>query len=124
MGPVIAIAVLLVLGWAFLWLPSQRRQRAHKAMQDDIEAGDEIITAGGIHADVRAVVDDRLEVEIAPNVIVTLDRRAVAAVARDVEVEVEQLEPGDEVPDDGDADHDRSADAEVVPAARDDGPVA
>jgi preprotein translocase subunit YajC len=90
MGPVIAIAVLLILGWAFLWLPSQRRQRAHKAMQDDIEAGDEIITAGGIHGRVVTAEDEVVEVEIAPAVKVKLDRRAVAAVARDVEVEADE----------------------------------
>jgi len=84
MGPVIAIAVLLVLGWAFLWLPSQRRQRAHKAMQDDIEAGDEIITAGGIHGTVREAAHAELRIEIAPGTLVTLDRRAVAAVAREI----------------------------------------
>jgi preprotein translocase subunit YajC len=84
MGPVIAIAVLLILGWAFLWLPSQRRQRAHKAMQDDIEAGDEIITAGGIHGTVREAAETELRIEIAPGTLVTLDRRAVAAVAREI----------------------------------------
>jgi preprotein translocase subunit YajC len=84
MGPVIAIAVLLILGWAFLWLPSQRRQRAHKAMQDDIEAGDEIITAGGIHGTVREAAEAELRIEIAPGTLVTLDRRAVAAVAREI----------------------------------------
>ena len=84
MGPVIAIAVLLILAWAFLWLPSQRRQRAHKAMQDDIEAGDEIITAGGIHGTVREAAEAELRIEIAPDTVVTLDRRAVAAVAREV----------------------------------------
>jgi preprotein translocase subunit YajC len=84
MGPVIAIVVLLVLGWLFLWLPSQRRQRAHKAMQDDVDEGDEIITAGGIHGIVRETGEAELRVEIAPGTVVTLDRRAVAAVARDV----------------------------------------
>jgi preprotein translocase subunit YajC len=84
MGPVIAIVVLLVLGWLFLWLPSQRRQRAHRAMQDDIDEGDEIITAGGIHGIVRETGSVELRVEIAPGTVVTLDRRAVAAVAREV----------------------------------------
>ena len=84
MGPVIGIAVLLILAWAFLWLPSQRRQRAHKAMQDDIEAGDEIITAGGIHGTVREAAEAELRIEIAPGTLVTLDRRAVAAVAREI----------------------------------------
>jgi preprotein translocase subunit YajC len=71
MGPVIAIAVLLVLGYIFLVVPSRRRQRAHQAMQDEIAAG-----------------EDELRVEIAPGTVVTLDRRAVAAVARTL--------PGDE----------------------------
>ena len=84
MGPVIAVAVLLVLGWLFLWLPSRRRQRSHEAMQDDINEGDEIITAGGIHGIVRESGEAELRVEIAPGTVVTLDRRAVAAVARDI----------------------------------------
>ena len=84
MGPLIAVAVLLVLGWLFLWLPSQRRQRAHRAMQDEVAEGDEIITAGGIHGVVRETGDGELRVEIAPGTVVTLDRRAVAAVAREV----------------------------------------
>ncbi len=50
-------------------------------MQDELEVGDEIITAGGLHAIVRELGEDELRVEIAPNVVVTLDRRAVAAVA-------------------------------------------
>ncbi len=90
MGPVIGIAILLALGWLFLVLPSRRRQRAHQAMQDEIEAGDEIITAGGIHGVVREAGEDELRLEIAPATVVTLDRRAVAAVARP--------HPGEEAP--------------------------
>jgi preprotein translocase subunit YajC len=84
MRPLIVIAVLFALAWLFLVLPSRRRQRAHAAMQDEIEVGNEIITAGGIHATVREAGDEELKVEIAPGVVVTLDRRAVAAVARDL----------------------------------------
>ncbi len=90
MGPVIGIAILLALGWLFLVLPSRRRQRAHQAMQDEIEAGDEIITAGGIHGVVREAGEDELRLQIAPGTVVTLDRRAVAAVARP--------HPGEEAP--------------------------
>jgi len=93
MGPVIGIAILLALGWLFLVLPSRRRQRAHQAMQDEIEAGDEIITAGGIHGVVREAGEDELRLEIAPGTVVTLDRRAVAAVARDAPAEEIPPEP-------------------------------
>ena len=56
-------------------------------MQDSVEAGDEIITAGGLHGTVKEIDDETAKVEIAPNVVVTLDRRAIAAVATEIEVE-------------------------------------
>jgi preprotein translocase subunit YajC len=95
------LIVILIAVWALFVLPARRRQRSHSAMQDSIELGDEIITAGGLHATVQELGDSQLQVEIAPGVVVTLDRRAVAAVAREVEVEVEpngeeELEPNGE----------------------------
>ena len=99
MSGFLVILVLLGLIWLFVILPVRRRQRAqtasHEAMQDSLAVGDEIITAGGMYAFVRAIDDDRLEIEIAPNVIATLDRRAVAAVAEDID---------DDPDDEGDAD--------------------
>jgi preprotein translocase subunit YajC len=95
----LAIVVLLGLLWVFVVLPVRRRQRAtaaaHEAMQDSLAPGDEVITAGGLYATIRSIEDDRLEIEIAPGVIATLDRRAVAAVADDPE--------DDPADDDGDA---------------------
>jgi preprotein translocase subunit YajC len=82
-GPLIVIAIVLAAGWVFLVMPARRRQREHAAMQNDIEPGNEIISAGGIHGIVREAGEGELRVEIAPGVLVTLDRRAVAAVARD-----------------------------------------
>jgi preprotein translocase subunit YajC len=83
------IVILAAVIWFTFVLPARRRRTSHAAMQDSVELGDEIITAGGLHGFVRELGDERLRVEIAPDVVVTLDRRAVAAVARDVEVEVE-----------------------------------
>lgn len=84
--------VLIVVVWAAVWflfiVPSRRRRTSHTSMQDSVGIGDEIITAGGLHAFVREIDDDQLRVEIAPGVVATLDRRAVAAVAREIEVEV------------------------------------
>jgi preprotein translocase subunit YajC len=104
MAVLIIIVVLLALAWLFLVLPTRRRQRSHAAMQDEIEAGDEIITAGGIHGVVREAAEKELRVEIADGVVVRLDRRAVAAVA-------------EEVPADADADAAKGAAAEDLSAA-------
>ncbi len=85
------LILILILGavWVLFFLPARRRSRAHAAMQHSIEVGDEIITAGGLHASVRELDDAQLQVEIAPGVVVTVDRRAVAAVAQEIEVEVD-----------------------------------
>jgi preprotein translocase subunit YajC len=106
---VIVIVVLAALGWvswAFLVRPAKHRQRSHQAMQDAVVAGDEIITAGGLHAVVREAEDDALRIEVAPGVVVTLDRRAVAAVAVEepadapaAELDVEPASEADPAPD-------------------------
>jgi preprotein translocase subunit YajC len=85
------LILILVLGgvWLLFVVPARRRQRSHASMQDSVEVGDEIITAGGLHGSVREIDEDAVRLEIAPGIVVTLDRRAVAAVAREVEVEVE-----------------------------------
>jgi preprotein translocase subunit YajC len=99
----IVVVVLLGLVWLFIVLPVRRRQRAtsalHEAMQDSLVVGDEIITAGGLYAVVREIDHDRLEIEIAPDVIVSLDRRAVAAVAEDAEEDEDDEDDVDDVED-------------------------
>jgi preprotein translocase subunit YajC len=95
-GGFLILIVLLGGVWLLFVVPARRRRGSHEAMQQAIDLGDEIITAGGLHATVREVGEDQLQVEIAPGVVVTLDRRAVAAVAREVDVEVER--DGDAAP--------------------------
>jgi preprotein translocase subunit YajC len=81
------ILILLVLFWFVIIVPQRRRQKAHRAMQDSVTLGDEIITAGGLHGEVVRMEGEVVRVEIAPNVVVRLDRRAIAAVARDIDEE-------------------------------------
>ena len=99
-GFIILLVGLGVLMWLLLIRPQRKRSNQQIAMQDQLRAGDEIITAGGIHATVKSIEDDVLEIEIARGTIVRLDRRAVAAIVS-VEEESED-EPEEPVPtDDG-----------------------
>jgi preprotein translocase subunit YajC len=95
MGGFIIILILFAAIWLIFVMPARRRRNQHAAMQDSVEVGNEIITAGGLHGIVTAMV------EVAPSVVVRLDRRAIAAVARDVEEPVEEIEPAE--PDSGTA---------------------
>ena len=85
MGGFIIILILFAAIWLLFVLPARRRRTQHSAMQDSVDVGNEIITAGGLHGTVTAIGDDVVDVEIAPSVVVRLDRRAIAAVATEVE---------------------------------------
>ena len=60
-------------------------------MQDTLRVGDEVITAGGIRGYVRQLDEEVLEVEIAPEVVVRLDRRAVAALVQEEDDDPDEL---------------------------------
>jgi preprotein translocase subunit YajC len=85
------IIVILGLAYVLLMLPARRRRSSHAAMQDSVAVGDDVVTAGGLHGHVRELDDEAgtVRLEIAPDVVVTLDRRAVAAVAVETAIEVE-----------------------------------
>jgi preprotein translocase subunit YajC len=89
--------IILVFGaiWFIFLKPARRRRQSHEEMQDSVGIGDEIISAGGMHGVVTEIDDDLVKLEIAPGVVVTLDRRAVAAVAREIEVEVDAIDEHD-----------------------------
>jgi preprotein translocase subunit YajC len=90
MGYLIVFVALIALMWFLLVRPQRRKTQTQMEMQDQLRAGDEIITAGGLHATVRSIEDDVLEIELAPGTIARLDRRAVAAVVSEPEPEGEQ----------------------------------
>jgi preprotein translocase subunit YajC len=96
LGGFLILIIVFGAAWLLFVLPARRRRMSHSAMQESLEQGDEIISAGGLHGTVKSFEGATVTVEIAPNVVVTLDRRAVAAVAREVEVvtEVENLDEG------------------------------
>jgi preprotein translocase subunit YajC len=94
-GGFLILIVVFAAAWLLFVMPARRRKMSHAAMQDSIAVGDQIITAGGLHGTVTAFEDETVKVEIATGVVATLDRRAVAAVGRDVEVEVEPDPPAE-----------------------------
>jgi len=65
-------------------------------MHEELRLGDQVITAGGLHAEITELGEDVLRVRIAPGVEVEMDRRAVAANVTDrdpLDEEEPALEP-------------------------------
>ena len=112
MNGLLIIIILFGAIWVLFVLPARRRKGQHASMQDSVVVGSEVITAGGIHGTVTEADEDTVRVEIAPSVVVTLDRRAIAAVATEVEVEVDPDDVAEEDPDE-----EAGAEPEEAPAS-------
>ena len=95
----LVIVVLFVLFWLLLIRPQRRRQRAQEEMITSLRVGDEIVTAGGLYGDIRAIEGDEVHVEIADGIEVRIARRAIAGVMPD-----EDDEDGDEIEEDEEPD--------------------
>ena len=101
MSFLIVIVVLLLLMWVLMVRPQRRKQVQQRSMLENVNAGDEILTAGGVYGTVRSVEDEAVRIEIAPGTEVRLAKRAIAAVIPPDEPEeedghVEELESGEE----------------------------
>lgn len=78
------LPVLLFVAFGFLMYSSVRKQKRQVAetrkMQDSLRPGARVMTTSGLHGEVTAVVDDTIELEIAPGVRTTWVRAAVREV--------------------------------------------
>lgn len=83
------IFMLLIMFAIFYFLlirPQQKRAKQHKALIDSLKAGDQVITAGGIHGKVVAVQDAVVTIEISAGVRIKITRSSVASSKAEAEV--------------------------------------
>ena len=114
--------LLIILGFAVIYLvavrPQKRRQLQQKQLLDELKVGDEVLTAGGIYGTVTSLEDDRVTVEIAPQLEVEVARRAIATITVEPEEEEDEEPQEDESPQEDEApeeadEHDEGTAAET-----------
>jgi preprotein translocase subunit YajC len=73
--------LLMILIFYFLLIrPQQKQLKERQKMLDGLKVGDKILTVGGIIGTISSINDDKIEVEIAKNIKVTMLRSAVTSV--------------------------------------------
>lgn len=72
--PMVAIFVAF---YFFLIRPQQKRAKETRAMLSALQVGDEIVIAGGIAGKVKKLSDNYLDLEVADNVELKVQRAAV-----------------------------------------------
>lgn len=73
------IVFLFVIFYVLIIRPQQIRMRQRQELVAGLRAGDRVETIGGIQGVVMSLDTDTIELQIAPEVTITLGRRAVAA---------------------------------------------
>jgi preprotein translocase subunit YajC len=92
----IFVPLLVVMG-AFMFFASRRQKKAMQAtvnLHDSLTVGDEIMTTAGLYGTITAVSDSKVDVEIAPGVVVTMLKLAVKekTVVDDDEYDADEYE--------------------------------
>jgi preprotein translocase subunit YajC len=89
--------LLIILAFVFLYFvlvrPQKRRQLQQQQMLNQLEVGDEIVTAGGLIGEIREVRDEEVLLRIAPGLDVRVARRAIAGVTPRHDEQEAELEP-------------------------------
>jgi len=72
--------LLLLFGVVYFLMirPQQKRRREAQNMQNQLGAGDQIVTIGGLHGTIVSIDDDVATLEVAPGVQVKFARQAIA----------------------------------------------
>lgn len=71
------IVMMFVVLYFLMIRPQMKRQKEQKAMMDGLKKGDEVITSGGLLGKITKVTDNYVNVEIAANTEVVVQKSAV-----------------------------------------------
>lgn len=84
--PIDLLVLILLMGvlfWLLIIRPQSKRRREFADIQSELEPGLKVLLAGpGLYGTIVRIDDQNLDVEIAPNVVVTVMRQGVARIIR------------------------------------------
>jgi len=77
-NPIFLFIIILLLFYFILYMPEKKRKQQREQMLKNLDRGDEVITAGGIYGTITALTDNKVTIEIAPNVRIKVARQHVS----------------------------------------------
>jgi len=85
-NPIVSfVPMIVVIGILYFLIirPQQQQAKQHRQLVDNLKTGDRVVTQGGIHGTVVAIRGSIVQVKIADNVRVDVNRTAIAQVVLD-----------------------------------------
>ncbi|CAB0510251.1 preprotein translocase subunit YajC [Corynebacterium diphtheriae] len=84
MTSTLLLYVALVAVFVLPSLLIRRRQKQHldrlKNLQESMMIGQRVITTAGVHAVIKGIAENTVDLEIAPNILVTFEKSAVISI--------------------------------------------
>jgi preprotein translocase subunit YajC len=77
------LVVILFLAYLLMVRLPRKRARQVAQLQAALSVGDQVMLTSGIFARVHGIVDEKVDVEIAPGVVVTVHQGAIGQIVRD-----------------------------------------
>lgn len=77
---ILMMAVFFAIMYFMIIRPQQKRAKEHKQMLESLSKGDEVVTGGGVLGKVAGINENFVELTIADNVTVKVQKQAVASV--------------------------------------------
>jgi preprotein translocase subunit YajC len=75
----VPMVVIFVLFYFMLVRPQMKQAKEQRAMIEALKVGDEVVTSSGILGKVTKVADNVLSLEIAPNIVISVQKPAIQA---------------------------------------------
>ena len=72
------MVIIFILFWFLLIRPQQKKAKLHNKMLAELQKGDEVVTNSGIIGKIIKIEDQYAALEIASNVVITIQRGTIA----------------------------------------------
>jgi preprotein translocase subunit YajC len=73
------MVIIFVLFWFLLIRPQQKKAILQNQMLSSLQSGDEVMTSGGILAKINKIADNLAVLEIANNVLITVQKSTITS---------------------------------------------
>ena len=84
---ILMMVLIFVVFYFFMIRPQSKRQKEIKKQREAMQAGDKVVTSGGIYGKVKEIKETTVIIEIADNVRIKVDKNSVFASADDAQTE-------------------------------------
>lgn len=82
---ILMMVVVVAIFYFFMIRPQQKKQKEIQKAREALQAGDKIVTAGGIYGKIKDIEDTYMVIEVADGIRIRVDKTSVFASSEDAQ---------------------------------------